>query len=129
MPFGNEIPGDVLRFIGENIDDVPQLETLLMMSGMPERAWQVNEVAARNYVSEQRAAAVLEALRRRGLVSSDETLGRFRFGPVPPETRALVAQVSEVYQANLSRIATLIHSRPSASIKEFARAFDLKKEK
>lgn len=124
----NEIPERVLRFIESNIDDVPQLETLLMMSEAPDRAWRVSEIAARNYVTEQRAELILQALRRRGLVAADEGQS-FRYQPAAPEMRELVLEVSAVYQANLSRIATFIHSKPSASIKEFARAFDLKKER
>ncbi|HEV8444097.1 MAG TPA: hypothetical protein VGQ27_11485 [Steroidobacteraceae bacterium] len=125
----HEIPERVLRFIGENIDDVPQLETLLIMSETPERHWRVAEIAARNYISEQRAESVLGTLARRGLVSADEAHLHFRFAPGLPETRSLVAEVSVVYQANLARIATFIHSKPSASIKEFARAFDFKKDR
>ncbi len=45
------------------------------------------------------------------------------------DTGALVAEVAETYQRNLARIAMLIHSKPSSSIKEFARAFDLKKDR
>ena len=129
MYSGYEVPERVLRFIGENIDDVPQLETLLMMSEAPARAWQISEIAARIYIGEKRAAAVLEALRRRGLLSSDEAHLHFRFDPVSADARAIVAEVAGAYQANLSRIATFIHSKPSASIKEFARAFDLKKDR
>jgi len=125
---GNEIPEHVLRFIEAHIDDVPQLETLLMMSDAPNRAWQLKEIAARNYVTEQRAELVLQALQRRGLVSADEAHG-FRFAPANPQLRELVREVSSVYQANLSRIATFIHSKPSSSVKEFARAFDLKKDR
>jgi len=124
-----EIPQNVLRFIGGNIDDVPQLETLLMLSADPGRDWLVGEVAARNYVTEQRAEAILNALQRRGLIASAGSPLRFRFAPATPDVRALVAEVATFYQGNLARIATLIHSKPAASITEFARAFDLKKDR
>ena len=45
------------------------------------------------------------------------------------QVRALVAEVAEYYRSNLSRVATFIHSKPSASIKEFARAFEFKKDR
>jgi len=123
------IPDDVRRFIEEYIDTVPQFETLLMMSQAMDRDWSVADVAARNYITEERASEILDALRRRGLVSCDETPPRFRFNPANADIRAVVAEVAQYYQANLSRIATFIHSKPSASIKEFARAFDLKKDR
>ena len=125
----NAIPDVVLRFIEENIDTVPELETLLMMRQAEDRGWDVSEIAARNYISEQRAQETLEALRRRGLLSLDAEARRYRFEPPADETRVLVAEVAETYQRNLARIAMLIHSKPSSSIKEFARAFDLKKDR
>ena len=129
MAAENEVPAEVLRFLDENIDTVPQLETLLMMSQAQDRSWLVAEVAARNYITEQRAEEVLHSLQRRGLVSADEASLRFRFNPASPEIQAIVRDVALYYQANLSRITTLIHSKPSASIKEFARAFDFKKDR
>ncbi len=126
---GNEIPVHVLRFLEENIDTVPQLETLLMMSEAPDRSWLVADVASRNYISEQRATDTLNVLQRRGLVSSDESPPRFRFDPQNDEGRALVADLGRCYQRNLSRITQLIHAKPSTSITEFARAFDLKKDR
>lgn len=124
-----EIPAHVLRFLEENIDTVPQLEALLMMREEADRNWRVSEVALRIYITEQRATDTLHALLRRGLVSSDESPPRFRFNPAKDEARELVAALARCYQRNLSLITELIHAKPSASIKEFARAFDLKKDR
>jgi hypothetical protein len=129
MAAENEVPAEVLRFLDENIDTVPQLETLLMMSQAQDRSWLVAEVAAHNYITEQRAEEVLHSLQRRGLICADESSAGFRFNPASLETRAIVRDLARYYQANLSRITTLIHSKPSASIKEFARAFDFKKDR
>ena len=129
MDSGNEVPAHVLRFLEENIDTVPQLETLLMMSEAQERSWLIADVASRNYITEQRAEDTLHALQRRGLVSFEGSPHRFRFTPATDETRALVADLARCYQTSLSRVTSLIHSKPSASVKEFARAFDFKKER
>jgi len=129
MDPGNEIPSHVLRFLEENIDTVPQLETILMMSEAPDRSWLIADVASWNYISEQRATDTLNALQRRGLVSSQGSPPRFRFNLGTDATRAAVADLARCYQRNLSRITTLIHSKPSAPITEFARAFDLKKDR
>lgn len=126
---GSEIPAHVLRFLEENIDSVPQLETLLMMCEERGRSWLISEVAARNYTTEQRAADTLNTLQRRGLVSSEESPPRFRFNPANDEVRALIADLARCYQRNLLAVTALIHSKPSASVKEFARAFDLKKDR
>jgi hypothetical protein len=128
MDSENEIPAHVLRFLEQNIDTVPQLETLLMMSDAHDRSWLVSDVASRNYITEQRAADTLNSLLRRGLVSFEESPARFRFNPANEEVRGLVDDLARCYQRNLSRITALIHAKPSASITEFARAFDLKKD-
>jgi hypothetical protein len=126
---GNEIPAHVLRFLEENIDTVPQLETLLMMHEEQDRSWFIADVASRNYTTEQHATETLNALERRGLVTSEESPPRFRFDPAKDEVRLLVADLAQCYQRKLSVITELIHAKPSASIKEFARAFDLKKDR
>lgn len=125
----NDIPAPVRRFLEENIDTVPQLETLLMMYEKPQHSWLIADVASRNYITEQRAADTLSALERRGLVVAEESATRFRFQPAHDEVRALVAELAQCYQRKLSAVTGLIHAKPSASIKEFARAFDLKKDR
>jgi hypothetical protein len=129
MDSGNEVPTHVLWFLEENIDTVLQLETLLMMCEEPERSWLIADVASRNYITEARAADTLNALLRRGLASSEESPPRFRFNPATDETRSAVADLGRCYQRNLSRNTALIHAKPSASITEFVRAFDLKKDR
>jgi hypothetical protein len=124
-----EIPTHLRRFLEGNIDTVPQLETLLLMHEKPDRGWLVADVASRNYITEQRATDTLNALERRGLVITEESPPRFRFSPANDEVRALVAELALCYQRNLSAVTELIHAKPSASVKEFARAFDLKKDR
>jgi hypothetical protein len=125
----NQIPAHLLRFLEENIDTVPQLETLLMMHEDQSRTWLVADVASRNYTSESRAMDTLNALHRRGLVSSEESPARFRFNSAKEEFRALVGDLAGCYQRNLSLVTAFIHAKPSASVKEFARAFDMKKDR
>lgn len=45
------------------------------------------------------------------------------------ERDELVALVDATYRRELIRVSTLIHSKPSAAIREFARAFRLKKDR
>jgi hypothetical protein len=124
-----DVPAHVLRFVEENLDTVPQLETLLLMSEAPDRSWLVADVASRNYISEKRAEETLNALHRRGLVSVEHSPLRYRFDPATEASRALIAELAHYYRKSLSRITTFIHSKLSASVKEFARAFDLKKDR
>lgn len=124
-----QIPAHVLRFVDEMIDTVPQLETLLMMHDQPRREWTAADVAARTYVTLDEATRILDALERRELVASDADAAAFHIHFSDDQRRALVDEVAATYRANLSRIATFIHEKPPASLKEFARAFDLKKDR
>jgi predicted DNA-binding transcriptional regulator YafY len=121
------LPREVMRFIQERIDSVPELEALLMMSE-DLRAWSAAEISRRVYVSPEKAAAILEALVRQKLVAPGAAAGVFEFRPTDEQERDLIAAVMLSYRKNLSLIATLIHEKASGSIREFARAFDLKKD-
>lgn len=129
MTVEKEIPKDVLRFLEEFIDNIPQLEALLMLSESGGRSWLTSEVAARIYVTEARAEETLQALRRRRLLVSGGSPPAYRYAPATAGMRELVTEVGRSYQESLLRVTTLIHSKPSASVKEFARAFDLKKDR
>jgi len=123
-----DIPADILAFLAHRIDSVPQLEALLMMCERADSAWTVDDVAARTYTNAVTARSVLEALQRRGLVAADEPGLRFRFAPHDNADVALVARVAGFYRANLVIVATLIHEKAPASVQEFARAFEFKKD-
>jgi hypothetical protein len=125
----SEISAAVLRFIDECIDSVPQLEALLMMNDDPQRTWTVAAIAARTYVPLAESARVLEALHRHALVSPAESGEGFRFAVGDRQRADLIGEVARTYRANLARIATIIHEKPPASLKEFARAFDMTKDR
>jgi hypothetical protein len=125
-----QIPANVLQFIAERIDTVPQLEALLLLWESPQRAWTEEELAARIYVSRPSAAQILQALERRQLVtaeSAEATL--YRYNPQWEPTGEVMPEVASAYRRHLVPLATFIHSRASTAVREFARAFDLKKDR
>jgi hypothetical protein len=123
-----DIPASVLRFIAERIDSVPELETLLIMSAEESRSWSVQDIAARTYVAPRFAAAVLDALCQRRLVTCAEDGRHYQFRPVSEEERQIVAETAKVYRLHLIPVATFIHNKASTPVQEFARAFSLKKD-
>jgi DNA-binding MarR family transcriptional regulator len=123
------IPQQVLQFVAEQIDTVPQLECLLLLHQHDSRDWLADDVAARIYISRDSASAILQALERRRLLASEGDPPRYRVSPSGIASRELIAEVAVAYQRHLVPIATLIHSKASASVREFARAFDLKKDR
>jgi hypothetical protein len=119
---------DVLRFLDEKIDTVPHLETLLLMSESP-RAWPVGEIATQVYVTHERAQVIVDELVRRKLLAPAEISQYYEFKPADDRDRLLVDELGRVYRANLRLVATIIHEKASGSIREFARAFELKKDR
>lgn len=126
---GAAISQQVLQFVAEQIDTVPQLECLLLLYQHRSRIWIAEEVAARIYISPQVAREILETLHRRGLIAAEGDPPRYRFDPGGAASEELIGQVAGEYQRHLVPLATFIHSKAPASVREFARAFDLKKER
>lgn len=122
-----DIPDNVLSFIDGAIDSVPELEALLLLRQDEPRLWSEVDLSARIYISREEARRVLETLCRRDMFVVEGDPPRFRFSPAKAGARELVAEVASAYQRHLTSIAILIHKKSSASVREFARAFDLKK--
>ena len=125
-----QIPANVLQFIAERIDTVPHLEALLLLWESPQRAWSEEELAARIYVTPQAAAQILQALQRQQLVAAEPAQAtRYRYNPQWDPTGQVMPAVAAAYSRHLVPLATFSHSRASTAVREFARAFDLKKDR
>ncbi|HEY7639867.1 MAG TPA: hypothetical protein VH814_09100 [Steroidobacteraceae bacterium] len=125
-----QIPANVLQFIAERIDTVPQLESLLLLWENQQRAWTEEEVAGRVYVSRADAAQILQALQRQNLVAVESAEApRYQYNPQWDPTGQVMPEVAAAYRRHLVQLATFIHSRASTAVREFARAFDFKKDR
>lgn len=125
-----DIPARVLQFLAERIDSVPQLEALLLLWENPGRPWSDEELAARVYVSRPVAAAILLALQRQQLVTAEpDSTAQYRYNPQWDPSGEVMPEVATAYRRHLVPLATFIHSRASTAVREFARAFDLKKDR
>ena|SRR5688572_30644951 len=125
------IPESVLRFLAERIESVPHLEALLLLWQSPGRDWSLDEVATRVYVSRDFASQLLEDLARHNLVRAGGTPSAptYRYAADWPEGSRLMPEVAATYSRHLVRVAQLIHSKASLGVREFARAFQLKKDR
>ncbi len=119
---------EVLSFVFENIDTVPHLEALLLIWQNGSESWSADRLAARIYVSPAQAAAILADLHSRGLATQESTTGSYRFATEWDRERQLMPRLAKTYSRDLIGITRMIHSKGSASVREFARAFQLKKE-
>jgi predicted ArsR family transcriptional regulator len=122
------LDNEVLSFIFDNIDTVPHLEAILLIWQSGSNAWSSDLLASRIYVSPQQAKGILEDLRRRGfLVQEPAESGRYIFS-AEADSRELIQRVADTYRRNLVVVTRIIHSKGSASVREFARAFQIKKD-
>jgi predicted transcriptional regulator len=129
-PEPRELHPDVVRFIEEQIDSVPHLEALLLLWESGAKHWTVNEIAARLYVTNDKAESALEDLVRRRLVRRDLDDGRpcYCYDSAWDETGEQMGRIATTYQRQLRQVATVIHSKVSTAVRDFARAFRIKKE-
>ncbi|MGH8250553.1 MAG: MarR family transcriptional regulator [Steroidobacteraceae bacterium] len=126
-----ELPRDVLQFIADQIDTVPHLEALLLLFEQPSEQWTVDHLAARLYVSKETAGQILQDLQQRRLVKEkpESTVLAYAYDQGWDGTGQLMASVAMTYRRKLTPVAAFIHSKAARSVLEFARAFDLKKDR
>jgi hypothetical protein len=120
---------ELMQFIVDHLDSVPHLEALLLIWQNPAIGWTAGVLAGRIYVSPAVARDVLEDLHRQGVLrieGSPELI--YFFQPAWDAERQLLPRLAELYRRQLVKVTKLIHSKGSASVREFARAFQLKKD-
>lgn len=122
-----DIPPPVKQLVLALIDSIPELETLLLLREHAERSWSAAEVGQRVYVSHAVAAHVLSELETRGFLAATEA--SYRYAPTTAELRNTVDDLADAYAHHLVEVTRMIHAKPSASVRQFADAFVLKKDK
>jgi hypothetical protein len=129
MDAASELPPDVLAFIEDQIDSVPHLEALLLLWRSAPEPWTASQLAARIYVAQDAAAEILGLLASRRLVrASDESPDRFAYDPAWDRSGDLMERVAAAHRKNLILVAHRIHAKTSGAVREFARAFEIKKD-
>lgn len=122
----DDLPEDVLRFVLEQIDSVPHLEALLIFWTQAEQPFSVEQMAAELYLTPHVAASILQDLQRRRLIRIAAP-GRYAYDG-EWDRSDLMNRLAATYRTRLVRVATLIHSKSSQSVRDFARAFVFKKD-
>jgi hypothetical protein len=129
MTADDQAKSDVDQFLKDQIDTVPHLEALLLLWNSRPKGWSVDEMGEKLYLAPEAAREILDDLARQRLIAnaaaSSETY-HYQSEWVPDH---LMSAVDAAYRKELIRISRLIHSKPSAAIREFARAFRIKKDR
>jgi hypothetical protein len=127
MPDQDNDRAEVDRFLLERIETVPHLEALLLLWNSRPKRWSAGAIADALYVSADASQAILDDLVRQNLIAAARSAEEFFYQSEAGRDR-LVGPVDLAYRHELIRITRLIHSKPSAAVREFARAFRLRKE-
>lgn len=121
---------NVYEFILENIDSVPHLEALVLLWNSRPVGWTPEELASRLYIPAEKVLNLLADLVRLQLIAkSTGSPAKFSYHPSSKDQDEMMRLVDSAYRRDLVRISTMIHSKTSPSVREFARAFRIKKER
>jgi len=121
---------DPYQFIHENLDSVPHLESLILLWNSRPVGWTEEELASRLYIPPEQVSAVLRDLMR--LRFAQEIAGpipKYSYLPRSEEQDDLMRNIDNAYRRDLVRISTMIHSKASSPVREFAKAFRFKKDR
>lgn len=121
---------DPYRFILENIDSIPHLEALMLLWNSRPVGWTQADLASRLYVSNDQVGHVIRDLVRLQLAQEQPGIpARFSYLARSAEQNELMQLVDNTYRRELVRISTMVHSKASSSVREFAKAFRFKKDR
>ena len=121
---------EVHEFVLKEIDSVPHLEALLLLWNSKPNPWLVDDVAERLYLKTRIAKMLLQDLTRQGfLKNSPDNSDRYHYHSGSDARDRLMALLDNDYRHHVVRISTLIHSKASSAVLDFARAFRFTKER
>ena len=127
MADDNDIAAHVRAFIAERVDSVAQLEVLLLLHARPDRGWTARDVAAELRIDPNWAERQLAELPRRALAAASGE--SYRYAPATAELADAVAGLAKAYAERRVTVINLIFSRPADTLRSFADAFRLRKDK
>ena len=128
MTSHDDIPDDVRQFILGAIDSVPHLEALLLFWERRDGHWTERQLARTLFVDATATGRIIGTLLRRGWIRPCASGAGFEFDRSWDPGDAFMQKLARTYRTRLVRVATLIHSNASSAIRDFAKAFDLKKD-
>ena len=121
---------EVYQFILDNIESVPHLEALLLLWNSRPKKWSAMDLAKRLYVDRKIAKDLLDDLSRGNIIAvAQESEDLYHYETKSEEKDRLIGMVDSIYRGQIVRVSTMIHSKASAAVRDFARAFRFTKER
>ncbi len=121
---------EVFQFIVDNIESVPHLEALLLLWNSRPTRWTIEQLATRLYVDLNTARKLLVDLSQgKDIAAVSRLPDQYFYESRSEERDRLVGSVDAIYRKQVVRVSTLIHSKASSAVRDFARAFRFTKER
>ena len=121
---------EVYQFVFDKIDSVPHLEALLLLWNSRPSKWSADDLSKRLYVDRNVARKLLEDLSRGQLIATfPGNAEQYFYESKSAEGDHLIELVDLTYRKQVVRISTIIHSKASSAVRDFARAFRFTKER
>jgi len=127
---GNEFAErEAFQFILDKIDSVPHLEALLLLWNTRPDRWSAEDLARRLYIRPHEGRNLLADLNRDNIiVVTAESAEQFWYESKSEEQDRVIGLVDAIYRRQVVRVSTLIHSKASSAVRDFARAFRFTKD-
>ena len=130
MTEARELESEVYSFVFDQIETVPHLEALLLLWNSRPQPWTVENLSRRLYVSTDIVKFLLQDLVNRSLILCvPGSPDGYCYESASIAKDQLLSTLDSTYRRETVRISTMIHSKPSSSVREFARAFRFTKER
>lgn len=118
------IPADLRRFIERHLVSGAHVEVLLLLQSVSDRGWTAAEVSRELRIHTDQAARILSRCVRSGFVRGLD--GRYRYSPRTATVGAHVEALARLYPAYRLAVISIIYAQPSAPLRDFSDAFDLR---
>jgi len=115
---------EVMQFITNSIDTVPELEALLLFWEQGAAGLTVKQLASRLYVPRGVGARLIRVLERRKFIAPTGSGSHYVYDPGWEPSDGFMARVNATYRGHLIRITRFIHAKAPTAVLEFARAFE-----
>lgn len=116
-------------FVEQRLNSVEQIAVLLLLRANPDRAWSVEEISKELRSTASAIERRLADLETSGVLTPANGAGTVKYTPSSRDISDAVTQLAGAYRDQPARIIELIYSKPPYSIRAFADAFKLKKDK
>jgi hypothetical protein len=124
----DKVKSSVDQFLHDQIDTIPHLEALLLLWNSRPKVWTIVDMANGLFLAPEAAKEILgDLVRQRLIIAVPGRSDSFRYESQPDKDR-LIGAVDSTYRHELIRITRMIHSKPSAAVRAFARAFRVTKD-